>query len=157
MSSRWSLASRFSISSWQNDLERNSHGFCGDISPSVSKGSSRARSVPPGTGWIPARTSHPDISPSPTGSAATSLLGVPATLLRRLVSTGVSLSWGRSIRFRMGLMTLVGIEGERKSCRHLLRFTRRCAGRVCAAAWGSGIPLHPPQHHEGGETTVPFW
>lgn len=47
MSSRWSLASRFSISSWQKDLERSSRAFCGDANPrhrpGVSEGAGRAR------------------------------------------------------------------------------------------------------------------
>lgn len=46
MSSWWSLASRFSISSWEKDLERSSHGFCRDTNQrhplNISEGSSRA-------------------------------------------------------------------------------------------------------------------
>lgn len=67
----------------------------------------------------------------PSKAAAVSLTGssstaVPATLFRRLVLTGVSLSCGRSSRFRMGLITLLGMEGDRKSWRHLLGFANPC-------------------------------
>ena len=81
---------------------------------------------------------------SPTGSVASP--GVPARLRRRLLLMGVSWLCGRSMRFRMGRMTLLGMEGERNSCRHLLRLEGCCWGgeEPHVDALGSGHPQGLP-------------
>lgn len=99
-----------------------------------------------GEGDVPGPKS---VSVSPTGSSAFSSIGVPATLFRLLVLTGVSLSCGLSRRFRMGRITLLGMEGDRKSWRHLLRLTNLCRDK--SETWlepHSGLSL---PHGHGGQ------